>query len=216
MAQRTLASTWSQYEKLAEAYIGETKTIDEILPSLNNNAIKANQAKIGSAISKLFLTNYNDFENTSVVFYIHDDSEEAEDYPRWCTEYNEETDEIIINPIGIFLFLEDCAAAEAQLTTPKVRRSFLRYRYFAFLTEIRKLPSRILMFMLTLQRVALTKKIADVETKGGVIEAADGEEYLTLLWAFKELETFLSNTNGINLRSEYKVSWYESDWSIGI
>lgn len=214
-APRTLASTWTQYEKLAKAYIQETKDRSDVINSLNNNATKANQAKIGEAISKLFFPNYPNFESTATKFYIHP-STEPEDYPLWCTAYEEETNTVIINPLAIFQFIEECNEAEELLAQPKIRRSFMRYRYYAFLTELRKLPSRILMFLLVLQRIALTKKIADVETKGGVIEAADGEEYLTLLWAFKELESFLINTNGLNLRSEYKVSWYESDWSIGL
>ncbi len=213
MAPRTLASTWKQYEKQVEFYFKQTKPVETVVDSLNSIAQKANSAKIGTAIAKLFLSNYDSFENVGVAFYVHD--EDPEDYPIWPTEYDAEAKTILLNPVGIFQFIEDCDAAAQLLQTPQVRRSFLRYRYFAFLTELKKLPSRVMMFLLVLQQVALVDKIADVETKHG-IEEADGEDYLTLLWAFKELESFMMNNNGVDLRSEYKVSWYESDWSIGI
>lgn len=213
MAPRTLASTWKQYEKQVEFYLKESKPVETIVGSLNNIAQKSNTAKIGNAIAKLFLSSYENFQDVTGSFYIH--SEDPEDYPVWPTDFDQETRTLLLNPVGIFQFIDDCEAAAQLLQTPQVRRSFLRYRYFAFLTELKKLPSRVMMFLLVLQQVALIDKIADVETKHG-IEEADGEDYLTLLWAFKELESFMMNNNGIDLRSEYKISWYESDWSIGI
>ena len=38
---------------------------------------------------------------------------------------------------------------------------------------------------------------------------------MSLLWAFKELESFFSELNGLSLRSEYSILWYESDWVMG-
>jgi len=213
MAPRTLASTWKQYEKQVDNYLNEKKPLDVVVESLNTLAKKSNAAKIGDAIAKLFLSGYENFTEVQVVFYEHDD--EPDFYPIFPTEFDEESKTILLNPVGIFQFLQDCDAAAQLLQTPQVRRSFLRYRYFAFLTELKKLPSKIMMFLLVLQQVALVDKIADVETKHG-IEEADGEDYLSLLWAFKELESFLLNTSGVELRSEFKISWYESDWSIGV
>ncbi len=213
MAAKTLASTWKQYEKQIPNFFDDSKDIEKVINSLNSIAQKANNAKIASAIGKLFFHDYEDFKDKNVQFYFH--REEPDDYPHWPTEYDAETETIYINPVGIFQFQEDCSTAAELLTTPRVRKSFLRYRYFAFLTELKKLPSKIIMFLLALQQVALVQKIADVETKHGV-EEADGEDYLTLLWAFKELERFLLHNNGLDLRSEFKISWYESDWSMGL
>ena len=213
MAPRTLSSTWKQYEKQVENYLKEKKPLETVVESLNSLAKKANSAKIGNAIAKLFLSGYENFTDVDVAFYVHDDDPDF--YPIFPTEYDEETKTILLNPVGIFQFLEDCDAAAQLLQTPQVRRSFLRYRYFAFLTELKKLPSKVMMFLLVIQQVALIDKIADVETKHG-IEEADGQDYLSLLWAFKELEVFLLGSSGVELRSEYKISWYESDWSIGV
>ena len=231
MAPRTLSIAWKAYEKQSDAFLNETKALDKVVQDLNNNAKKSNSVKIGNAIARLFFLNYSDLENLPVKFYVHDESELAEDYPVWPTKYidpipaqeaTEETEAIkgvpgymIINPLGIFDFINNCESAAQLLSTPKVRRKFMTYRYYAFLNEIKKLPSKLIMFLLILQQIAQIKKITDVETKHG-IEEAEGEVYLTLLWAFKELEIFLSTSSGVVLRSEYKISWYESDWSIGI
>jgi hypothetical protein len=231
MAPRTLSIAWKAFEKQADAYLNETKSLDEVVQDLNNNAKKSNSAKIGHAIARLFFINYSELENLPVKFYIHPEDESSEDYPLWPTRYvepilaqeaTEETPAIKavpgfmeINPLGIFDFINSCAEAAGLLSTPRVRRKFMTYRYYAFLNEIKKLPSNLIMFLLILQQIAKIKKITDVETKHG-IEEAEGEVYLTMLWAFKELESFLDTTSGVNLRSEYKISWYESDWSIGI
>jgi len=66
-----------------------------------------------------------------------------------------------------------------------------------------------------MREVADLKRITDVEKKGGEIEAAVGERYLQLLWAFKELEAFFKRTNGLDLRAEFGILWLESDWFIG-
>ncbi len=224
MAPRTLAVAWKAYEKQSKNYLQETKPLEDVVKQINSNATKSNSAKIGSALARLFFVNYPDLQDIPVSFYIHDG--EPEDYPTtWPTHYTEPVKgtedikeviaKITINPIGVFQFIDDCESAAQLLATPQIRRSFLRYRYYAFLTELKKLPSKVMMFLLILQQVAMIKRVSDVETKHG-IEKADGETYLTLLWAFKELEIFLSGSSGVELRSEYKISWYESDWSIGI
>ena len=58
-------------------------------------------------------------------------------------------------------------------------------------------------------------EIAHLEKRGGVIEIAEGEPYHTLLWAFKELEGFARRTYGVNIRAQFGISWYESDWITG-
>ena len=91
---------------------------------------------------------------------------------------------------------------------------FLHLRYISFLKELSKLPSIFILFMLVLQRTAYLLEVAHLEKRGGIVEVAEGEAYHTLLWAFKELEN-LGPKLGKNVRADFGVLWYESEWITG-
>jgi hypothetical protein len=38
---------------------------------------------------------------------------------------------------------------------------------------------------------------------------------MNLLWGFKEVERMYREMKGVNIRAEYGVLWYESDWYVG-
>jgi len=213
MAQRTLSSTWKQFERLSVSYFSGKKSKEDIIAKLNSCSQKANAAKINIAIKTVFFGPYPEMEGYVPTFYLS--PPEVDDYPEWTVKLFEDKKEMLLNPLGAFHFLRLCDGAEKTLTTQEVRRSFVLYRHNAFLTELKKLPSKLIFFILILKRIAMLREIARVEKKGGVIEIASGEEYLTTLWAFKEVESFTLRTSGTNLRQEFAISWYESDWIIG-
>jgi len=218
MSRRTLATTWSSFERLVRLHAkslaktgdgkaakggGKTEAIDELIR-------KSNASRIGEALATLFVHPYGMTEAT-VQFA---ESTKGK-FPDWNTTYDENKGVIWVNVLGVFRFLDECAAAVETLKTPEARKSFQDYRYQAYLAQLGKLPSRNVLFLLILRQVAAAQHITDVEKKGGEIEVAKGEVYLQLLWAFKELESFFRRTSGVDLRAEFGILWLESDWYVG-
>lgn len=210
MARRTLASTWRNFERLVRQYDKAERKDTAKLEELQELARKINKSKITRALTTLFIEPY-DLENTSVVFWISDNGS----VPDWQTRFDEENRKIQICVLGIFDFIGRCMEAAESLETPEARRTFQLYRYRAYLAELSKLPGQYFLFLMILREVASIKHITDVEKKGGEVEVAEGEEYLKLLWAFKELEAFFRRSNGLDIRSEYQILWLESDWFVG-
>lgn len=210
MARRTLSSTWRNFERLVRQYDKTERTDSTKLTDLEELAGKINGSKITAALSTLFVEPY-ELEGTKVAFWITDNGS----FPHWRTRYNEEDKQIDVCILGIFDFIKSCGEASETLDTPEARRTFQNYRYQAYISELSKLPGQYFLFLLLLREVASIKHITDVEKKGGEIEIAEGEEYLKLLWAFKELESFFRRTKSLDLRSEYRILWLESDWFVG-
>ncbi|MFO7821010.1 MAG: hypothetical protein R6V56_02975 [Lentisphaeria bacterium] len=210
MARRTLSSTWRNFEKLIKQFDKTGREDTEKLVELEQLAEKINNSKIANALTTLFVHPY-DLEEATVSFHISDNGSN----PQWQTRFNEEGMHIEVCVLGVFEFIRKCREASKALDTPEARRTFQHYRYQAYLAELGKLPGQYFLFLMLLRQVASIKHITDVEKKGGEIEVAEGEEYLKLLWAFKELETFFKRTKGLDIRSEYQILWLESDWFVG-
>ena len=207
MGKRTLASCWKQYEKLSLAYLDGQKDSSKILEKLEVLTDKTNVDKIGNALFTLFVSPYVNICNT-VEFTTSMDG----DIPNWQTKFDPETGIIQVHPLSIFRLIKEIS----HLSIPKViEDDFIRCRHLSFLTEISKLTSTYVLFLLVLQRVAYLLEIAHLEKRGGVVEVAEDEAYHTLLWAFKELENFLRKTYGLNIRAHYGISWYEAEWITG-
>ena len=207
MGKRTLASCWKQYEKLSLAYLDGQKDNSKILEKLHILTEKTNLDKIGNALFTLFVSPYISICNT-VEFITSMD----EGIPDWQTQFDPETGIIQVHPLSVFRLINEMS----QLGVPTVvEDDFIRSRHLSFLTEIGKLTSTYILFLLVLQRVAYLLEIAHLEKRGGVVEVAEDEAYHTLLWAFKELESFLRNTYGLNIRAHYGISWYEAEWITG-
>ena len=212
MAPRTLASTWKQFAKAVERYARAPRsTRQKDAGVLSELVRKTNESPLVEALATLFVHPYSGMEQARVRFV------EAEEggFPEWAALFHSDDNTILLNPVGVFRFHDECRAAAGTLATPEARESFSRYRYQAYLSELRKLPGQYILFLLVLQEVANARQVSRVEKKGGEIELAEDERYLNLLWAFKELEAFFLRTNGLNLRGEYAVLWYESDWIVG-
>ena len=132
--------------------------------------------------------------------------------PDWMTRYVEEEARIDLHPLAVVKYIR---RMQNMVVTEEDKTSFVHHRYVSFLAELGKLPGMHILFMLALQRVAYMMEIAHLEKRGGIIEVAEGESYHTLLWAFKEVESFVRRTSGVNIRSHYGIYWYESDWITG-
>ncbi len=211
MAPRTLSSTWKQFERLVGKYTAQPQPADTATAQLDDLVRRTNSSKINTALSTLFVEPYPDMAEVSVLF-----AASGEDgYPDWTTTFSSQDKAILVNPVGVLKFCQKCQEAAEQLATATARENFLTYRYHAYLGELGKLPSQYMLFLLVLQEVANTRRITEVEKKGGGKERAEDETYINLLWAFKELETFYRANSGMNLRSEYGILWHECDWACG-
>lgn len=211
MAPRTLASTWKQYEKAYRGYERAEAPRKTEIEALNSLGRRVNRSRIVGALETLFVQPHPGMEEASVRFFTQPNSEE---FPVWPTRFSADENTILVNPIGVFRFQRTCSQAKDVLRTPEGREDFAGYRRSAYLAELSKLPAHMILFLLLLREVANARKISRVEKKGGEIVIAEDEDYMNLLWAFKELENFYASS-GQEIRSEYRIFWYESDWIIG-
>ncbi len=209
MAPRTLASTWRQFEKLAKSYLSEGCATDG--RQIRELAEKVNKSRIAEALETMFLVPYAGLDKTTIRFLEAGDGP----YPEWDMRYDAAGDAIEINPVGVVAFVLGCDEAFAKLATPEARRDFATYRLNAYMAELRKLPSRLLLFILVLRKVAEILKVTEVEKRGGETEDVDDGGYMNLLWGFKEVERMYREMKGLNIRAEYGLLWYESDWYVG-
>jgi len=215
MAPRNLASTWKQFERLSHR-LGEPKgDTDNVLASLQKLASKVNDSRIVETLASLFVHPYQGMEDISVAFEPALREKLEDPVHGDISGYDEESQKIRINPVGVVNFGEACATASTALTTPEARKSFHRYRYQACMAEIGKLPNQYLLFLALLREVANICNVSQVEKKGGDVETPEGAGYMHLLWAFKELEAFYKQNTGLNMRSEFGILWHESDWIVG-
>ena len=212
MAPRTLSSTWKQYEKAIERYLAGNGSRTAAVAALNSLGEKANAARIAEALASMFVTPYPSMEEVTVRFLVTVDGAE---YPEWPASYTEEVKALLLNPVGVSLFRQACEGAAEALKTPAARDGFASYRFRAYQAELAKLPMQLFIFLTVLDAVAKARRITHVERKGGEIEQSEHGEYLNLLWAFKELEAIYRTMSGLDLRAEFGILWYESDWIVG-
>lgn len=211
MATRTLSATWKQIEKLVQKYLESKAPKPALVKPIDDLIQKTNDSRIVDAMATLLVTSYMGMEKVRVQFAVSD----GKKFPDWITSFDAEQKIVYVNAVGVFRFHKVCEDAVSFIATPEARESFERYRYHAFLAEIRKLDTRHLLFILVLQEVAKVKEVSRVEKRGGVSEPNENEDYMTLLWALKELETVYSQSSGVNLRAESNMSWFESEWIAG-
>ena len=209
MALRTLNATWKQLEKLAGHYFGK-KPVKTAIAPIDELCQRTNESRIVDALADLLVRHYTGLEKAGIAFALS----ERKGFPAWTTRFDPDHSLIVVNPVGVFKYQRACMDAVKTLNTPEARESFQLYRLQAFMAELGKLPSRFLLFLLILDQVGRCKEVSKAE-KRSTGEVAENIDYLNLLWAFKELETFIAENTGVNLRSEYGIFWYESEWVAG-
>jgi len=210
MAVRTLSTSWKQIEKLAHKIL-EVKSPKPFLKPLDELCQKTNESKIVDALASLLVTPHTGMEGVVVRFAVSNGKE----YPNWVTSFNADEKTIYVNPVGVFKYRLECQKALKALKTAAARESFPVYRLQAFLAELFKFPTRLLLFLVILKQVAICKEVCKAEKRSTGSESPETDEYLNLLWGFKEIDNFYSSSTGINLRSEYNILWYESEWIAG-
>ena len=136
MAARTLASTWKNFERIIAGTRRKKPAKVPPLEALTGLVERVNESRLTSALADLFVHPYPDMEEVTVGFRAPE-SMGDENLPP--TEYDGESMLILIDPVGIYRFRERCREAGELLKTPEVRASFLRYRLYAYLSELAKI-----------------------------------------------------------------------------
>ena len=208
-AQKEVLMSWRQLEKLAAAY--RRKPTSAAAAALDRRQRRASE--FTETLTTLFVRNHAALENASVAFRFSSDGV----YPDWACEYNAEEQVFELNLVGVLAFQEECEQAQDTMKTLEGRENFSVYRLHAFLAEMRKLPSRLLVFLLLFHEKARILEVTQVERRRGARAAVDPDEdaYMRLLWAFKELESVVRVLDGSDLRAAQNITWFEAEWIIG-
>ncbi|MDD4097605.1 MAG: hypothetical protein PHC30_02430 [Lentisphaeria bacterium] len=201
--------SWVQLEKLAAAY--RRKPTAATAAALDRGQRRA--ADFVETLTNHFVRNHTALETASVAFRESEDGT----YPGWACEYNAEQQLFELNLVGVLEFHEECKQALAVMKTLEGRENFSVYRLHAFLAEMRKLPRKLLVFLLLFREKARVLEVTQAERRRGARVALDPDEdaYMRLLWAFKELEAVMRTLSGTDLRAELNITWFEADWIIG-
>jgi hypothetical protein len=208
MGKRTVNSCWEQFEKLANMYLNDEVKSESAHIKLIDLTTRVNKDNIGDHLINLFIKPY--YPQPVDLKFMSDCSDGISEYQ---TSFDTDTGTINVFPVSIVQLYQDVNAHEPP---ERDEADLLHCRHASFLAEMGKLSSIYFLFLLLLQRAAYLTEVAHLEKRGGVIEVAEGEAYHTMLWAFKELEVFVAKRlNGKNLRADFAISWFESDWITG-
>ena len=200
---------WPQIEKACLSYL--EKPTEKRLSSIESLLTRA--SGILDSIANFFIRKHATLEDTTVVFC----NAENGDYPEWGCQFNAETRQFLINPVGVFRFIKECQQSKEAMFLPMGRGSFSIYRLNAFKTQLCKLPSQMMMFLLLFKEVANTLQVAYEERrKGSKNETSQIDiDYTNFLWGFKELERLYLCVKGVELKSDLQFVWHETEWTSG-
>ena len=214
MAPRTLSSTWRQFEKLARGVVSSDPPAERLLEQLEDLAGKANRSKVVNALQTLFVVGHPGTDAVRVNFL----GGQAALAECEATRYDDAEKMILVNPVGVIRFIDQCTGCVEDVKTRQARESFKRYRLCAYQAELSKLPSHLMLFLTLLRQVGTIAEVGRADRRpspGSGVESEEDTPYLMLLWAFKQLEAVMREVKGISIRSDYHILWYESDWITG-
>jgi hypothetical protein len=205
MAKRTFTTIWQQIEKMHQNISDGKKTQSEVDNVINELLGKPDVIKIITELGQILMLDYESFVDINFQFISAGDDE---NYIR-PTYFDSKAKIFYLDPFKALIFADEIRSMGESI----VDADFEKYRRNSFLAELGKLPNKSLLFLLVLQQVA----ISDGLTHIGLSEISqssltDTAFYQTLLWSFNELEKKLYTLNGINIRTEYSVTWHESEW----
>lgn len=185
---------------------------EEKVAELQELTERVNKSNIPTAIETLFVRPYADFTNVDLKWKLFIDRPVDPLAVVRC-EGGEDKRVLYFDHIAFLSFLKECDNAEEVMHSRTGRADFRTYRLNAFLRELKKLPIKYLAFICVLREIARQTEISKCERLRRDKEPQITDvNYISLLWAFKELETRIALTNHTNLRADYKLFWYESEW----
>ena len=206
MAKRTFATIWQQIEKMHSSLVEGKKDESTIEGTLQELLAKPDVENIIAELGQLLMLDYEAFNEIGFQF-IRDKEDERFIRPSF---YDSKKKIIFMDPFRLLSFAKTIKGYAKEMPA---EADFEKYRKNSFLAEASKLPEKSILFLCVLQQVA----ISDGLTHIGLSEIPQGDLsdtsfYQTILWAFNELEKKLYTLNGINIRTEFNISWHESEW----
>ncbi len=198
--------SWMQIEKLAKAY---RKAPEKAAAEALDKCLEDFQGPIAT-FARLFIKPLVGMQDMTARFILSKDGA----YPEWACQFDETQNTFYLSPLGILSFQEECANAQKILQTQEGRENFKTYRLLAYMKEMQKLPLKYLAFLCLFREVARVMEVTRTDKRRTVHNPpTEAEEaYMSYLWAFKELENAMQKIQSIDLRADYKISWYESEW----
>lgn len=206
MAKRTFATIWQQIEKMHQSLAEGKKNKAETDAALQELLEKPDVQLIIGELGQLLMLDYDAFAEISFEFIRDKDNQ---NFIR-SSYFDSKQKIIFMDPFRLLDFADEIKGYAEEMPADA---DFEKYRKNSFLAEASKLPKKSILFLCILQQVA----ISDGLTHIGLSEIPQGELsdtsfYQTILWAFNELEKKLYTLNGINIRTEFNISWHESEW----
>lgn len=206
MAKRTFATIWQQVEKLYQSHKDGKKSRKELEEGIRELLEKPDVHSIIQELGQLLMLDYESFIDIDFKFDLVGDD------PRfWRPSFFDSKQKIIIlDPIKVLEYA-DMIRDEDQMLVADA--DFEKYRKNSLMAEMGKLPEKCILFLTILQQVAISGGLTHIGLSEIPQEGlSDTSYYQTLLWSFNELEKKLYTLNGINIRTEYNVTWHESEW----
>lgn len=198
--------TWIQIETLATAFkqspgMTNATALDESLRHFQEPI---------ETFAKLFVQPLVGMQDKTAKFLLSENGT----YPESACQFDEAQNTFFLNPIGILSFQEECRNAVETAKTQEGRENFKIYRLLAYLQELRKLPFKYLTFLCLFKEVARVMEVTQTDKRRTVHnQPSEAEEaYMSYLWSFKELENAIKTISNIDIRADYKISWYAADW----
>ena len=198
--------SWTQIEKQATAY---KKAPGPASASSLDRCLADFQGPI-ETFARLFIKPLVGMQDMTARFVLSEDGQ----YPEWACKLDEESKTFLLNPLGVLSFLDECEQASTTMQTQEGRENFKTFRLLAYMTELKKLPLKYLAFLCLFREVARVTEVTRTDKRRTVHNPpTEAEEaYMSYLWSFKELESAVQTISNVDLRADYKISWYESEW----
>lgn len=198
--------SWIQIEKLAKAY-RERPGATTAAPL--DRCLSAFQEPI-ETFARFFIKPLVGMQDMTARFVLSENGA----FPEWACQFDESNNVFLLSPIGILAFQDECVNAGKALQTQEGRENFKTFRLLAYMKELQKLPLKYLAFLCLFREVARVMEVTRTDKRRAVhTPPTESEEaYMSYLWAFKELENAMQKIQSIDLRADYKISWYESEW----
>ena len=210
----TIAVFWKNINLHVPKYLNSSPdNRSEFHNELDKIVEEVNASSIPSSIDELFVKPYIEKTHSSVNFVCkYDNAEDNGMHP--CTLHSldeSETLTVTIDSIALYKYADSFKKAEtSEAASPEA--DFAERRQALFMKELSKLPDPYYIYLAVLQEIAYSNDIVSVEDREGNFHKSDVGYYLSMLWAFKEFETFYLRAQNRSLRADYSIIWHEGQW----
>ena len=205
---RTLSTILKGLEKTYDSLMEGRMEEEEAFAYVEDLITKEDVREIIEELGQILTLDYDAFSEVELRLASPRDL----DWDGLPTSYDSKVKEIYFHPFRFYRFVEE-ANQYGEILDEEDTEDFELYRRNAFIAEMSKLPPKCLLFLCILQQLAASQGLTHIGLTDGPNIAEDVVAYYqTQLWAFCELEKKLYKMNGVDVRTQYGVTWHESEW----